>query len=291
MKYTTTLMGAALTMSMPLHAALLLHSTMDNVDVGAGAGTDDTNTATFNVGNSAGSDGTAGASAHTVPALTTIIPLTSGGTGQFGQALSFQALENAGVRYDGITAPGTGSYTASLWFNFNGTGSNGALIGQGLNNSSGGEGWVIFWENNDLVFRIGQSGFGADQRASMRQEDTTGLTNGWHMATMVIDSVAGELRGYVDGTIVDTQGGGGPSDNTFVTEGDGIASTDPILLGLRGFGGFAPIVDLDDVGIWNTALTTAEIGDIYASGIAVPEPSSTALLGLGGLALILRRKK
>jgi len=32
-------------------------------------------------------------------------------------------------------------------------------------------------------------------------------------------------------------------------------------------------------------------GDIFLSVTAVPEPSSTALLGLGGLALMLRRKR
>lgn len=33
------------------------------------------------------------------------------------------------------------------------------------------------------------------------------------------------------------------------------------------------------------------LGEIRFGGVAVPESSSTALLGLGGLALILRRRK
>lgn len=52
----------------------------------------------------------------------------------------------------------------------------------------------------------------------------------------------------------------------------------------------------DDIEIWGsngTGNTRATIGGVTFDSIVtpVPEPSSTALLGLGGLALILRRKK
>lgn len=55
---------------------------------------------------------------------------------------------------------------------------------------------------------------------------------------------------------------------------------------------------IDEIGIWNRALTQQEISDAVTLGNrglrltdAVPEPSSTALLGLGGLAIIWRRRK
>ena len=44
-------------------------------------------------------------------------------------------------------------------------------------------------------------------------------------------------------------------------------------------------------GSGQTTLSNLIIADDYASAAAVPEPSSSALLGLGGLALILRRRK
>lgn len=47
---------------------------------------------------------------------------------------------------------------------------------------------------------------------------------------------------------------------------------------------------MDEVAIYNTALSDTRIAAHYAAA-SVPEPSSAALLGLGGLALILRRRK
>jgi hypothetical protein len=46
---------------------------------------------------------------------------------------------------------------------------------------------------------------------------------------------------------------------------------------------------LDEVAIWDVALSGDAIRDIYNDG--VPEPATVALLGLGGLALIRRRKR
>ncbi|MGB0991227.1 MAG: LamG-like jellyroll fold domain-containing protein [Akkermansiaceae bacterium] len=52
---------------------------------------------------------------------------------------------------------------------------------------------------------------------------------------------------------------------------------------------------IDEIAIWDRELTSTEITEAFNRGNAglavVPEPSSTALLGLGGLALILRRRK
>ena len=52
----------------------------------------------------------------------------------------------------------------------------------------------------------------------------------------------------------------------------------------------------EDVTIWfnnlgDNGYAGSDIGNITLNGTAVPEPSTTALLGLGGIALILRRRK
>ena len=46
---------------------------------------------------------------------------------------------------------------------------------------------------------------------------------------------------------------------------------------------------IDEVGIWSRALSAQEVADL-AAGTVVPEPGSLALLGLGGL-MILRRRR
>lgn len=50
---------------------------------------------------------------------------------------------------------------------------------------------------------------------------------------------------------------------------------------------------MDDIAIYDTVLTDAQIISLAggASPTTIPEPTTTALLGLGGLALILRRRK
>ena len=46
---------------------------------------------------------------------------------------------------------------------------------------------------------------------------------------------------------------------------------------------------IDDVGIWNEALTTTQIANIYANGI--PEPATLSLLVLGGIGVVVRRRR
>ncbi|MCA9196262.1 MAG: LamG domain-containing protein [Planctomycetales bacterium] len=125
-------------------------------------------------------------------------------------------------------------------------------------------------------------------------DDTTGpdVNDGeWHHV-VAISPAGGNAELWVDGALVATGGataltnngsgrlmiGGNPD-----TAGDGYRTWD---------GG------IDDVGMWNRALTGAEIGAIYNAGLegvplsGVPEPSSSlmALLGLAGLGLLRRRR-
>ncbi|MFC4994913.1 LamG-like jellyroll fold domain-containing protein [Rubritalea tangerina] len=49
--------------------------------------------------------------------------------------------------------------------------------------------------------------------------------------------------------------------------------------------------DMHGVASYDTALSNAEISNLYAAFTAIPEPSSISLLGLGGLSLLLRRRR
>jgi hypothetical protein len=275
-----------------LPAALIFHSSMDNIDVGAGAGGDTSSAGTYGVGNSLGADGVAGGNANTSPTSTTTGHVVSGAGGQIGQALSFPGVENAGVVYGGVANAGTAGYTVSLWFNFNSSAQNGILAGMG-NAGSSSEGWTIFYENGRLIYRMSVGGGGNDLRAAVN----TTITNdsNWHHAALVIDPVNGVIEGYLDGAAATDVGFGGPPDGTYIPDADGVANGESLMLGVRSSGGFQFRGDLDDVAIWDESLDSTAISGIYQNGllgvgVGIPEPSSVLMLSLGLLGLMRRRR-
>ncbi|YCM46570.1 LamG domain-containing protein [Verrucomicrobiaceae bacterium 227] len=248
-----------------LEDQLIHYSSMDNEDVGAGSGADTSADAVFPVGAAIGVAGTAGGSAQTTPVTTVDAHLTSGASGQFFQALSFPGLENAGVQFGGIPSPGLHDFSVSLWFNFQGGAQNGILAGSG-NPSSASEGWTIFLENGALIFRMSVGGGGSDLRAAVN--GPVANDSEWHHAVLLIDQTAGVIRGFVDGSEVTGVGMGGPPDGSFVPDGDGVANSEPVLLGTRSSGGFQFKGEMDDFAVWERALTPAEISGIYDAGVA-----------------------
>ena len=90
---------------------------------------------------------------------------------------------------------------------------------------------------------------------------------------------------YVDGVLA----------NTFTGQAIDISGTTGLGADLRAGGAFTDTLNGDILGFaaYDSELTAGEAlthSNAFAAA-AVPEPSSTALLGLGGLALILRRRK
>jgi hypothetical protein len=94
------------------------------------------------------------------------------------------------------------------------------------------------------------------------------------------DDPVGEF--WVDGTKVDTDTDGTSNGNTTLD--------DPMEIGgsSRFSEDYAGLID--DIGVWNERLSDSRIQDI-ANGGAIPEPASLALMGLGGLMLLPRRKR
>ena len=131
---------------------------------------------------------------------------------------------------------------------------------------------------------------------------TTGAGTGIGIYLLNDTAIATSYTDLWDGTIanlfnVDEQGDSGPYANSQVwtgTNGDGSTGNDPLGTATPEFGK----TNLTGVNTWINRLSgsTWPNTDTYhlfaMSGIlTVPEPSSTALLGLGGLALALRRRR
>ena len=131
---------------------------------------------------------------------------------------------------------------------------------------------------------------------------TTGAGTGIGIYLLNDTTIATSYTDLWDGAIanlfnVDESGNSGPYANSQVwtgTNGDGSTGTDPLGTATPEFGK----TNLTGSNKWINRLSGAswpntDTYHLFAiSGIlTVPEPSSTALLGLGGLALMLRRKR
>jgi predicted ribosomally synthesized peptide with SipW-like signal peptide len=71
----------------------------------------------------------------------------------------------------------------------------------------------------------------------------------WHHGALVQDTTADEVRVYIDGTLVATDGGTGPVNGT----------TEPLGIGVRGDGFGQFVGDVDEVRVYTRALSAAEI--------------------------------
>lgn len=107
-------------------------------------------------------------------------------------------------------------------------------------------------------------------------ESTTLVNDGnWHHLGMVSDGAT--LTLYVDGV---SQGSHGYT---------GSGTVDAFQIGARWADGRNVVADIDDVGVWNTALSAGEMA--YLSSNAIPEPATLGMVAaFGGGILLIRRK-
>jgi len=230
------------------------------------------------------------------PAAQDSVSFTDLNASQIGGAASFNStLSNANsgglvVGNNGDTSFAGSDLSISLWAQFDTSAPD--LQWQTL--ISNGEG-----DN----YRVAINSFSNEISAAFGGGDTpdTGTTNiqdGNFHHIVAVGTDGGDLNIYVDGQLEITQTN--PTD--IVDTGTGsLQNPDGNLI----IGNNPGDIDrqwnglIDDVGQFRRALTSEEITAIYEAGLQgnslgsllIPEPSSTALLGLGSLALAFRRRR
>ena len=196
-------------------------------------------------------------------------------TGQFNYALGFDGTDDfVNVADDASLDFGTGDFTIACWIKTTDGSANRVLYKQ----VAGGnyQGFSLIVHDN-----VARGSIGDDEDTTTIYVYGTTVVNDdeWHHIAFVADrDVNGTV--YVDGSydnalsITDVNGSVNCNDTLKIGK---CYTGDTVFTGL-----------MDDVGLWNHALTPSEISYIKNNGI--PEPATVFLLGLGGLVL-LRRKR
>lgn len=112
--------------------------------------------------------------------------------------------------------------------------------------------------------------------------DGSGTTaDAWHHYVISSDGIGGNITIWIDGALDTTSAAG---DTSFQIDAIGHAYNDAFNLDFQG--------RIDEVWILDETADLALVTSLNTlNAVPVPEPSSAALLGLSGLALILRRRK
>jgi hypothetical protein len=202
-------------------------------------------------------------------------------SGQFGDAINFDG------DWDWMFIPGSEN-------NFGGLITNRITIAGWIKVTAFDKTWQnIFGSAADQLFYSRWQAGNFTGGGKIYADEGTMITGNWSAAGNVNDGQWHHFAFIYDGATFDVQIDGVPGDNVTATNGY-IQSMDVIL----GFGNSGLDVGttaysfnglMDDIGIWNEGLNQETLDYIRANG--VPEPASMVLLGLGGMALIRRRKK
>jgi hypothetical protein len=187
--------------------------------------------------------------------------------------------------YNGIT--GANARTVAAWVKLDSVGQSTTIMEWGTNVN--GVRWAFRINSAATNGTVG--GLRVEVAGDFVVSDGAVGLNGWHhvAATFVDDGspVVEDALLYIDGVLQgqSNSGGNSPAINT--------SGSAQVTVGSSQYFADDRQVDglLDEVAIWSRALSAQEIGELASNPITpIPEPSSLALLGLGGL-LVARRRR
>lgn len=216
--------------------------------------------------------------------------------GKFGDALNTATSDGTprsvsdGATINSTFLPGTGDYTLTFWVKQDAPTGNRLWSAGGRAGGGPAGGLQIYLLGSGAIEVRAQQTDGTTSLNSSAGAAGTWDGSSWNHLALVRTGT--DLSLWVNGTV---------AVNDTLSPGFDIAVDPGTWWREANFGPDASVTNSaqDDAAIFHRSLTNSEISEIYNGGtglsiadaIAVPEPSSSALLGLGGLALVLRRRK
>ncbi|MFT4547064.1 MAG: hypothetical protein ACI9UA_001406 [Pseudoalteromonas tetraodonis] len=216
----------------------------------------------------------------------------AGANAATGQSTDFSGAGHIDVPWN--AALNSQDFTVTLWANADAAGGSfRSPISNRDDVAPGGvnrHGWIVYNDNaGNWSF---WNGGGLNTAGGWNVANAGAVTtNAWNHIAISYDSVTNTKEFYLNGALVSTTNpiGFSPNDSSLA---DGLTHEDEDMhIGGGGDAGTSFRWDgrLDDVTIWNTALSGAEIDNIRLN--SVPEPAALVLIGGAGVGLILRRRR
>ena len=198
-----------------------------------------------------------------------------------GYSASFSGTNGDHVNFGDISAlDGLSAFTMTAWVN-SGTANSGGPSGSAriVSKRNGSTGFELYYHDTDNELEFVANGSVANGGGSFAGQQWT-----W-IAVTYDGSTATFYNG--DGTTLSAGA------STAFAQGAIAATTGDLLIGNYRNGERPYSGLIDNVRIYDSVEDAASLASImtFNDAVAVPEPSSAALLGLGGVALILRRRR
>jgi len=189
--------------------------------------------------------------------------LTTGSGGKIGEGYDFDGSTNYIDTNDGGAFVFNNDFTVSAWINRDVYASNNDFIVD--KRDANNDGWLFGVIADKLALNIDNS----DTLSS----DTVLLANTWYYVVAVVDrSGTGKVRLYVNG-VEESSYSSQPdvSSDTVSVTADARIGMGSYSLDTNGMDGL-----IDEVGLWNRALTSTEITSLYNSGSGLQYPFGAA---------------